>query len=69
LPKILFLKNYVAGTWLEFIKTLEGANVEDDNVDLTSLAVDTADAGALVQNPSDSLESSASVEDEVFYIS
>jgi hypothetical protein len=25
-PKILFVENYVAGTWLEFIKTLEGAN-------------------------------------------
>jgi formate dehydrogenase maturation protein FdhE len=30
----------VAGKWLKFIKTLDNPNVEDDNVDLTSLAVD-----------------------------
>jgi hypothetical protein len=39
-PKILFLKNYVAGTWLEFIKTLEG-----DNDDLV-----VANTGVLVPN-------------------
>jgi hypothetical protein len=47
-PKILFLKNYVAGTWLEFIKTLEGAN--DDLV--------VANTGVLVPNANGSLESS-----------
>jgi hypothetical protein len=39
-PKILFLKNYVAGTWLEFIKTLDGTN--DDLV--------VANTGVLVPN-------------------
>jgi hypothetical protein len=43
-----FLKNYVAGTWLEFIKTLEGAN--DDLV--------VANTGVLVPNVEGSLESS-----------
>jgi hypothetical protein len=53
-PKILFLKNYVAGTWLEFIKTLEGAN--DDLV--------VANTGVLVPNVEGSLESSVSVDNK-----
>jgi hypothetical protein len=53
-PKILFLKNYVAGTWLEFIKTLEGAN--DDLV--------VTNTGVLVPNANGSLESSVSVDNK-----
>ena len=53
-PKILFVENYVAGTWLEFIKTLEGAN--DDLV--------VANTGVLVPNVEGSLESSVSVDNK-----
>jgi hypothetical protein len=54
-PKHLFIENYVAGTWLEFIKTLEGAN--DDLV--------VANTGVLVPNANGSLESSVSADNNI----